>query len=66
MKVRDLVQVLVPERVVWVEDDQETSIEFCSAVCLSERTLDLDVDFIYPEIIKSIGGVNVICIRVKE
>ena len=66
MKVSDLVQVLDESRTVWVEDDSEESIECCPPHLLSERVLDLEVDFIYPDVIKSLGGSNVICVRVKE
>ena len=33
---------------------------------MNPETLELEIDLLYPAVVKSLGGVNVICVRIKE
>ena len=66
MKVRDLIPIVSPERTLWVEGKDERGIDVGTPGYLNPETLELEVDLLYPAIAKSLGGVNVICVRVKE
>ena len=66
MKVRDLIPIVSPERTLWVEGKDERGIDVGTPGYLNPETLELEVDLLYPAVVKSLGGVNVICVRVKE
>ena len=66
MKVRDLIPIVSPERTLWVEGKDERGIDVGTPDYLNPETLELEVDLLYPAVVKSLGGVNVICVRVKE
>lgn len=66
MKVRDLLPIVSPERTLWVEGKDERGIDVGTPGYLNPETLELEIDLLYPAIVKSLGGVNVICVRVKE
>ena len=66
MKVRDLLPIVSPERTLWVEGKDERGIDVGTPGYLNSETLELEVDLLYPAVVKSLGGVNVICVRVKE
>ena len=66
MKVRDLIPIVSPERTLWVEGKDERGIDVGTPGYLKPETLELEIDLLYPVVVKSLGGVNVICIRVKE
>ena len=66
MKVRDLLPIVSPERTLWVEGKDERGIDVGTPGYLNPETLELEVALLYPAVVKSLGGVNVICVRVKE
>lgn len=66
MKVRDLLPIVSPERILWVEGKDERGIDVGTPGYLNPETLELEIDLLYPAVVKSLGGVNVICVRVKE
>ena len=66
MKIRDLLPLLSSERTVWVEDKDERGIDVGTPGYLKPETLELEVNLMYPAVVKSLGGLNVICIRIKE
>lgn len=66
MKVKGLLQIVSPDRTIWVEGQDELSIDVARPNDLMPETLEREIDFIYPWLSKNLGGINVIVVRVKE
>lgn len=66
MKVKDLLPLVSTRRTLWVEDYDGISIDVGIPEFLKPETLEREIYLMYPAVVKALGGVNVICIRIKE